>query len=234
MVRISWKENRVLSIETRKGVYVIGQMLKQPYIRFYNMFSTESTPSNVNTMKLTVLFTAAVTRQFLRYSQVCILKDATSDIRRIDSDIWINHFSGNRKVVVYQGGGQEIECVILGYKPGGLLVKKDLWWSPTPEQPVRLHPSGVFDEVICSDIPLKADDIIDKYELTGLCVFPYTNERLYLCSLYNKSVDPYKDLIFNRSLPNSYRLAVEIISGSSDDKRRKKILSTYFTDLEQI
>ncbi len=34
MTRISWKENRVLSIETRKGVYVVGQMLKQPYIRF--------------------------------------------------------------------------------------------------------------------------------------------------------------------------------------------------------
>ena len=68
MTRISWKENRVLSIETRKGVYVVGQMLKQPYIRFYNMFTTESSANNGNTIKLTVLFTAAITRQFLRYS----------------------------------------------------------------------------------------------------------------------------------------------------------------------
>jgi hypothetical protein len=230
MTRISWKENRVLSIETRKGVYVVGQMLKQPYIRFYNMFTTESSPNNVNTIKLTVLFTAAITRQFLRYSQVYVLKDATPDIREIDSDIWINQFSGSRKVIAYQGSGEEIGCMILGNKPGGLLVKKNLWWTPTTEQPIRLHPSGVFDEIICSDIPLTANDIIDKYELTGLCVFPYTNERLYLCSLYNKSVDPYKDLIFNRNLPDNYRLAVEIISGGFNDKKRNEILSTYFTD----
>ena len=111
-----------------------------------------------------------------------------------------------------------------------MLVKKNLWWIPTPEQPIRLHSSGVFDEIICSDIPLTANDIIDKYELTGLCVFPYTNERLYLCSLYNKSVDPYKDLIFNRNLTDNYRLAVEIISGGFNDKKRNEILSTYFTD----
>ena len=60
-------------------------------------------------------------------------------------------------------------------------------------------------------------------------MFPYTNERLYLCSLYNKSVDPYKDLIFNRNLPDNYRLAVEIISGGFNDKKRNEILSTYFT-----
>ena len=53
----------------------------------------------------------------------------------------------------------------------------------------------------------------------------------YICVLYiikvNKSVDPYKDLIFNRSLPDNYRLAVEIISGGYDDKNRNEILSTY-------
>lgn len=234
MARISWKENQVLIVETRKGVYVVGQMLKHPYIRFYNMFYTESSPHNVNTMELSVLFTAAVTRQFLRCSQICILKDAVSDIRKNDSDIWINQYPGSRKVVAYQGNGQEISCVILGHKPGGMLVKKDLWWSPTPEQPLRSHISGVFDEVICSDIPLESNDIIDKYELTGLCVFPYTNERLYLCSLYNKSVDPYKDLVFNRSLPEEYRLAVEIISGGFDDKHRKEILNTYFTDTTKV
>lgn len=72
MNRISWKENLVLSIETRKGVYVVAQMLKQPYIRFYNMFSTESSPSNVNTTELTILFTAAITRQFLCYPFVLL------------------------------------------------------------------------------------------------------------------------------------------------------------------
>jgi len=234
MARVSWKENQVLNIETRKGIFVVGQMLKHPYIRFYNMFSTESSLHNVNTMELSVLFTAAVTRQYLRCSRISVLKDAVPDIRKIDSDTWINQYPGSRKVVAYQGDDQEFNCVILGHKPGGMLVKKDLWWSPTPEQPVRTHISGVFDEIICADIPLEANDIIDKYELTGLCVFPYTNERLYLCSLYNKSVDPYKDLVFNRSLPKEYSLAIKIISGGTDDKQRKEILNTYFTDSAEL
>ena len=104
------------------------------------MFTTESTPNNVNTIKLTVLFTAAITRQFLRYSQVYVLKDATPDIRKIDSDIWINQFSGSRKVIAYQGSGEEIDCMILGNKPGGLLVKKNLWVDSYNRTTNRLHP----------------------------------------------------------------------------------------------
>lgn len=230
MSKIFWKENRVLNIETRKGIYIIAQMLKQPYIRFYNKFSTESNPHSIDTTGLTVLFTAAVTRQFLQYSQIYILKNTIPNIQKIDSDIWINQYPGNRSIVAYQGSGEEINCLILGNKPGGYLVKKDLWWTSSPEQPTRLHPSDIFDKIVSETIPLEANEIIDKYELTGLCVFPLANERLYLCYLYNKNVDPYKDLIFNRNLPENYRLAVEIISGSSNSKRREYILKNYFTD----
>lgn len=49
----------------------------------------------------------------------------------------------------------------------------------------------------------------------------------YICVLYIIKVYPYKDLIFNRSLPDNYRLAVEIISGGYDDKNRNEILSAY-------
>ena len=130
MTRVSWKENRVLNIETRKGVFVVGQMLKHPYIRFYNMFSTESTLHNVNTMKLSVLFTAAVTRQYLRCSQISILKDAIPDIRKIDSDTWINQYPGSRKVVAYQGDDQEINCVILGHKAWRYVSKERFMVEP--------------------------------------------------------------------------------------------------------
>ena len=111
-----------------------------------------------------------------------MLKDATPDIREIDSDIWINQFSGSRKVIAYQGSGEEIGCMILGNKPGGLLVKK-IMWIPTPEQPIVYIQVEFFDEIICSDIPLTANDIIDKYELTGLCVF-HIPMNDYICVLY--------------------------------------------------
>ena len=109
-----------------------------------------------------------------------------------------------------------------------MLVKKDIGWSPTTSHPVRQHKSGLFDAVILDEIPLNADEIIDNHELTGLCVFPLTNERLYLCHRYNKNVDPYKDLVFDRKLAEDYRLSVEIISGGTNDERRNEIIDTYF------
>ena len=38
MGRVPWKENKVISIETRKGVSVLAQMLRDPYLMFYNIF----------------------------------------------------------------------------------------------------------------------------------------------------------------------------------------------------
>lgn len=232
MARVCWKENRVISIETRKGLYVVAQMLKSPYIRFYHYFSTEPAPNGIDTTQLKLLFTAPVTRQFLRFSYIIPLKNARANLQNIDSDTWINLYPCNRKVQAYQGSAKEISCIIGGEnfdgRHGGMLVKKDIGWSPTTSHPVRQHKSGLFDAVILDEIPLNADEIIDNYELTGLCVFPLTNERLYLCHRYNKNVDPYKDLVFGRKLPEDYRLSVEIISGGTNDERRNEIIDTYF------
>lgn len=225
---VPWKEGKVISIETRKGVFVLAQMLKSPFLRFYNSFREDENWGKVDTNNIETLFTKSIVGTFLKHSNINVIKGAVPDLERKDSDVWINGFTGNRKVKVWGNTENEKEFYILGAEPGGSLVKKDLWWSPTPEQPTRLHPSGVFDSIIIENISLNADDVIDEHETTSLGIFPLTNERLYQCYKAGKNVDPSKDLMFNREIPKEYKIAIEIMSGGGNEENKEKILDTYF------
>lgn len=221
---VPWKEGKVISIETRKGVFILAQMLKRPYLRFYNTFREDENWGKVDANKLETLFVKAITtKSFLKFSNVTILKDAVSDLKRKDSDVWINGFTGNRKVKVWENTEDEKEFYILGAEPGGNLVEMDL-----NKGGIYDHPSGIFDKIIIENIPLNADDVIDKHETMSLGVFPLTNERLYQCYKAGKNVDPSKDLMFNREIPKEYKIAIEIMSGGGNKENKEKILDTYF------
>ena len=223
-----WKEGKIISIETRKGVFVLAQMLTRPFLRFYNSFREDEDWGKVDVCVFETLFTKSVVGTFLKHSNVSVIKNAIPNLERIDSDVWINGFSGSRKVTVWKDTEYEKELHILGGEPGGSLVKKDLWWTPTPEQPVRPHFSGVIDSVMIEDIPLNADEIIERHELTNLGIFPLTNERLFQCFKAGKNVDPTKDLMFNREIPIDFMIAIEIMSGGGSQENRENILDTYF------
>jgi hypothetical protein len=218
-----WKEGKIISIETRKGVFVLAQMLKSPYLRFYNKFQQNENWTKIDTSSLTTLFVGGVVRAFLKFSNVTVVKDAVPDLERKNSDVWINGFTGSRKVSVWEDTEDEKEFYILGTEPGGRLVKRDINKTGIYE-----HPSGIFDEVLIENIPLNADDVIDKYETMSLGVFPLTNERLYQCYKAGKNVDPTKDLMFNREISKEYKIAIEIMSGGGGKENKKKILDTYF------
>jgi len=218
-----WKEGKIISIETRKGVFVLAQMLKSPFLRFYNAFREDENWGEVDVGIFETLFTKAVTGVFLKHSNTSVIKTAIPDLDREDSDIWIKGHSGNRKVKTWIGKEYEKEFYILGSKAGGSLVEMDL-----NKGGIYNHPSGLFDKVIVEDIPLNADDIIDNHETMGLAVFPLTNERLYLCYKAGKNVDPTKDLKFNREIPKDYKIAIEIMSGGGGKENKEKILDTYF------
>lgn len=216
MARVIWKTGKIVSIETRKGTFVLAQMLKEPFLRFYNQFGEQCDSWSINDVnEIETLFTTAITRQFLRKSNILEMKKIKSDTEREDSDIWINHFAlGSRNIIVWKGTEEEKTILLLGTKSGGSLVKKNLWWKPTEDQRVRPHISGVIDEVLVKEIPLNDAETIDKYELTNIRIYGELNERLYLCYKMKKNIDPLKDLIFNRPIPPEYKTYVDIISGS--------------------
>lgn len=219
-----WKEGKVISIETRKGIFVLAQMLKRPYLRFYNAFRKDENWKNVEVSIFDILFTKAITtKHFLKNSNVSVLKEAIPDNEREDLKVWIKVESGTRKVRVWKGTADEKEFYILGADAGGSLVEMDL-----KKGGIYDHPSGLFDRVIIEHIPLNADDIIDNHETMGLAVFPLTNERLYLCYKAGRNVDPTKDLMFNREIPKEYKIAIEIMSGGGGKENKERILDTYF------
>lgn len=223
-----WKEGKIISIETRKGVFVLAQMLKNPFLRFYNAFREDDDWGKVDVSIFDTLFTNGVTKQFLKFSNILVVKGAIPDTIREDSKIWINGKKGSRTVEVWKNTKDEKKFIILGSEVGGDLVEKDLWWSPTSNQPTRPHPSGVIDAMLLEDIPLNNDDVIGKYELTSLGVYPALNERLYLCHKMSKNIDPAKDLKFDRELSPDYKVFIEIMAIGEDEKEQERILNTYF------
>ena len=77
------KEKQSNTLETREsyflrlrnGVYVLAQMVRDPYLVFFNHFNEENNWKGVTLKEEDILFCKAVTRQFLRYSPVAIVKE---------------------------------------------------------------------------------------------------------------------------------------------------------------
>ena len=70
-----WKPGKVISIRLRNGVYVLAQMVRDPYLVFFNHFNEENNWKGVTLKEEDILLCKAVTRQFLRYSPVAIVKE---------------------------------------------------------------------------------------------------------------------------------------------------------------
>ena len=72
-----WKSGKVISICLRNGVYILAQMVREPYLVFFNHFNEENNWKGVTLKEEDILFCKAITRQFLRYSPVSIVKEIT-------------------------------------------------------------------------------------------------------------------------------------------------------------
>ncbi|WP_049791511.1 hypothetical protein [Lacinutrix sp. 5H-3-7-4] len=77
MAKVQWKENKVLSIETRRGLYVLAQMIKDPYLVFFNIFSTNQDWNNVDLENTPILFHTAVAREFINFGDITTVKGLT-------------------------------------------------------------------------------------------------------------------------------------------------------------
>ena len=201
MQKVTWKANRVISIETRRkdenrkeNVYVLAQMINKAQLLVYNLFSTDNKWDNIDLSKAPILFCTYVTRQFITNSNVFIqdiepLKDYEPPKYRI-------HTIGAcvRRITLWEGTKDEKEIMILG-EGGGKLIEGD-----------------INGPVIMEQIPFTDNETIDKYELTNVRIYAEFNERLYLCYKFGKNVDPMKDLVFSRPIPLEYKEYIYIIS----------------------
>jgi hypothetical protein len=201
MARIVWKEDDLISIETRTGIYVLAQMLYEPYLFIYEEFGDEAVWKDIDLSTVPMLFCHAVTRQFLKNSNVT--KQTFKGIKHDNlPNRWISQNSEARKIRLWEGTPDEKEIIDLG--EGGMLIEKDIFQKGFQQTKDQI--------VVIPQISLNDQETIEKYELTNLGVYPEFNERLYLCYQLKKNVDPLKDLAFNRPIPLAYKRYIEIIS----------------------
>lgn len=198
MARVAWKEDAIISIETREGIFVLAQMLKSPYLLIYDCFKESNDFDDVNLSDTPMLFCHAVTRQFLKSGNIQKLNLKGIKHENLPKR-WISPTAEARKITVWEGTPDEKELIIIG--EGGKLIEEDIYRSGMQEA-----------KVIMPSISFSDEETIDKHELTNISIYPEFNERLYLCYKFGKNVDPYKDLVFNRPIPTDYKKYIEIIS----------------------
>ena len=204
---MNWKENRVFSVETRDGIFALCQMIKEPYVIVFNIFSKDqkfSEFSNINNDN--ILFIYAITRQFIKKSNTSSV--TLQPIKNFTyPSTWLQQDLSVMKVIVNLQNTYTKEITLLGSK-GVALVEKNILKS----EPYN-HSSGIYDKVILPFTKNLDDRTIDNNELTSLGIYPNLNERLFLCYLFKKNIDPMKDLLFGRNLFIEYRKYIDIIAG---------------------
>jgi hypothetical protein len=137
--RVVFREAHVVSVETRRGLYVLGQMSRAPFILFFAIFRDSDEWDDVKPEELPILCCIPVTRQFLQSTR--ITKHRSVPPRAIQSlpRRWIhprNHES--RTVRLWPGTPHSVEMITIG--EGGSLVEKDILGHRGG--PYK-HPSGV-------------------------------------------------------------------------------------------
>jgi hypothetical protein len=201
MANLRWKEGQVVSLRLKDGAFVLAQWLKSPYMVFFHSFSTSDDWPADAAKKADPLFFCAVTNQFLKFSDLGPHEDVAPRVFTKTPKHWISGFPGSRKITVWPGTVRERQFVILGSKPGGCLIEKDI------------NATGMVDwPVIIPSIPLGDDRTIDCHELTSIWTYPILNERLHICHQLDRCVDPVKDLKFDRPPREEYQTAIDILA----------------------
>lgn len=203
---IPWKENRLISIKLRNGKYVLAQMLKDPYMIFFNQFKETNHWEEIQLSSDDVLFCRAVARQFVKLSHAAIVKDVAPLRDYVLPKVWL-----------YVGDGSHRKQIQLKNQSYNLIVSGDYY--SLVERDMEDHRnntiSGIYKKVLLEQIDKSKYEDLNGIEDMSIDMYPNLNERLYLCSLEGKNVNPYMDIRFDKDLPESYEAFLDVITGKA-------------------
>lgn len=171
MARIIWKENNLVNIKVKDDLYTIGQLLRSPVMRFFNIKNTDGIWKDVDLNMVETLFEVNIGRVVLQNLAQNRIKENTVIHKDAEiEDLWI------KPCVDYDFKG--------GYPfKGGNLIKESK--------------DGLNSSVIKENLSMSHDiGIIEKYELTNMWGAKNLSERLLL--FFEKGIkrDPLKEKIF--------------------------------------
>ena len=117
------------------------------------------------------------------------------------SNTWLSVGHGTRTVTFWKNTSHEREILLLGV--GNNLIMN--------QHPVTME---------CKYEPIEINDYnkVKNIELENLRIYPEFNERLLLCSEFEKDYDPLKEIAFNRELPLNTITYIDIIGGQIELK----------------
>lgn len=200
MARVVWKRDKVISIKVRDDLYVLAQMLESPYLVFFDAFSDDDNWAGIDLGDTPVLFYRGVTRQLLSHTQVAT-QPGVAPAAALDAPTrWLQVGPGSQALTIWDGTPDQMTVMTLG-EEGLRVIEKDI-----SQQGFRSNP------VVSPWLTGPNHEELETHELDTLGVYPETIERLALCHLFGRNVDPDKDLIAGRSLPLEYKAYYEAIS----------------------
>lgn len=216
MKRVIWKEGKYFSLKLRDESYVLAQMSVDPYITFFNIFKKEDAWEDVELTEDNILFCVPTIRQFLKSN---IKRANVREVKEIPAprvfpppSMWLNPV-GDKEFRIWEGTPFERH---FPFHSGYRLVEKDMYCRKNNkidglflriiEDYYPVDPSQNYDELLKK---------IEKYEPTFLCGYPSLNERLCLCNLFSKNVNPILEMEFApQNLPTEYWDFFMLLSGN--------------------
>lgn len=202
---IPWKEGKVVSIQLRNGIYILAQMAKDPYMIFFNFYSKENDWHNVELSTDNVLFCCAVVRQFIKRSQIEVIKTVKPLPNYQLPTRWI-FANGNSDKKMLKINDKEREVIVIGNSFS--VAERDMINHRN-----NVAPNGLYHTLIIPEITPQHWKDIEGIESATLATYPELNERLYLCYQERKNVNPYLDIRLGKELLDSYGTYIDILSG---------------------
>lgn len=170
--RFIWKEGGIVSFKVKEDLFTIGQMLKSPYVCFFQIQSPDGTFADVDLNATLELFVIPVARDFLQkrlYERISEGVKAKQDLAL--PELWIMPKMAFGGDFPWKGG----DLVKIDHAVGDL---------------------GMANKVVKRSIKADEKEILEKYELTSVWTDQGLVERLILCFGSGKNINPFKDRIF--------------------------------------
>jgi len=202
MKRITWKKDTIISIALKDNTYCLAQMLQEPYLCLFNLFSKDNKWDDITINQSDILFIKPVVRAFLKSGSV----EKKTNIKPLENievpTRWIKTFAGSMKIDLWENTEDEISFIHLAQKKGAMLVENSF---DTQNRPI--------ENTIINSINLEDNQTIKNHEINSLSIYPELNERLYLCYIHKQNIDPMKMIAFNKEVPLFCKEYIKAISG---------------------
>lgn len=169
--RITWKENDLVSLKLRDGLYTVAQMLVLPYMRFFKIKSEDGEWHDLDLNQAEPLTTLLVGKVVLQKLAEGKIKDKTVKPSKAPFEKhWLRAQLSGRPGFPFKGG----DLVLVDPNVG------------TVEAPI-----------VKADLSMKRHkDIIEKYELTNMWGSTDLAARLIEFFDTGRNHDPFKEKVF--------------------------------------